>query len=273
MKATLFVKTIFVLAIIGAANCSKPENLSLDFIYKKRFDSTILEKISEFENLDSIAKREISGHLSISRLFPSNLPFSSASSIWIIVTINGACTPYRSSVFNDLCGGTEHKDTEEPGDYGWHLQQTVFSSKHPSQVMGIDSIHEISKYLEMTPDCFQRSTGRLGFCNQVSLDWNRSQFFHAFHIQINSETPDPASWKIDRISCPISDWLIESDSVDYSAGALAMIKAVSEKREPSLLEKEQIREYYLNEAINYQKTNFKHLLPGQRDLINWLIIE
>ncbi|MBK9579685.1 MAG: hypothetical protein IPK50_15390 [Fibrobacterota bacterium] len=270
MKTDRFLHVFLTLSILGATSCSKPKQQSLEFYFTKSLDSTIKEKISALENFDSITTNEIDGHLVFSRIFPSKLPLSNTKSIWMIVTIEGTCTPLAPSVFNDLCDANEFREPEEPGDYQRYLEHTLFSPKQRIRKDTIDSIHEIPKYLDMIPDCFQPSTARLGFCNYVSPDWNRSDLYQAFRIQINLENPEPLNWKIDRIGCPASDWLIESDSVYFPSGALALIKSISEKRQPSLLEKNQIREYYLADAINYQRKDFKRLLPGQKELLEWL---
>lgn len=88
--------------------------------------------------------------------------------------------------------------------------------------------------------------------------------------------PNPISGyhvRIDTMRLPISDWLIESDTLIDHPGQRDLFNAIRERRLPSDAEKVRIKEYYAVDLFKEEFKNYKTLGPGQKEFIEWMISE
>ncbi len=77
--------------------------------------------------------------------------------------------------------------------------------------------------------------------------------------------------RIDTVRLPISDWMIESDTLINHPGQRDLFNAIKERRLPTTAEKARIKEYYAVDLFREDFKNFKTLQPGQKEFIEWLI--
>lgn len=94
-----------------------------------------------------------------------------------------------------------------------------------------------------------------------------------FLFRIRPSIIDSYAITIDTVRCPYSDWLLESSKSISHPGQQDLFRAIKEHRLPSREEKARIREFYLANVIDYRARNYKHLQPGQREFLDWLITE
>ncbi|MBK9579687.1 MAG: hypothetical protein IPK50_15380 [Fibrobacterota bacterium] len=270
MRYKFLASTTLALLISLLTSCKQNHKPDLGEILSSSPDSIVSYQISKFLKLDSIHAHEFRVGSYYSRFFPTNWPLGSDSTLTLIATEGSVCTYFRESVYNYSCTWLENKPEPCVCMLGYTSPATTTKGDHINQIDTIDSFQEFQNFVKEKPNGIRHNSRIRGFTTPESeVDFEDGEKT-AFKIKINVFRPEPENWQISVMRCPQSEWLIETDSVVFNAATAALVRSIKQQTLPSPEEKDTIRNYYLVDLIDYRSKNFKHLLPGQREFLDWL---